>query len=83
VNSDFVRLPGTPETAVRREELIILPASAPPAPWRVTAVTAQALFWTDRPDDRARCAIDAVVPNEVSVGATPIATDRGGSRCRE
>jgi len=71
VNSDFVHLPGTPETALRRADLASLPANAPPAPWRVTAA---ALLWTDRPDDRARAAIDAVVPREVSAGATPIAT---------
>jgi Acetoacetate decarboxylase (ADC) len=71
VNSDFADLPGTPETALRPEDLANLPATAPPAPWRVTAA---ALLWTDRPDARARAAIDAVVPAEVSVGATPIAT---------
>jgi Acetoacetate decarboxylase (ADC) len=71
VNSDFVRLSGTPETDLRREDLVTFPASAPAAPWRVTA---RALFWTDRPDDRARSAIEAVVPVEVSAGATPIAT---------
>jgi len=71
VNSDFVHLAGTPETALRHEDLVTLPASAPPAPWRVTAA---AMLWTDRPDDRARAAIDAVVPKEVSAGATPIAT---------
>jgi len=71
VNSDFVRLPGPPETALRREDLANLPASAPAAPWRVTA---RALFWTDRPDARARCAIEAVVPEEISADATPIAT---------
>jgi len=71
LNSDFVRLSGPPETALRREDVATLPASAPAAPWRVTA---RALFWTDRPDDRARSALEAVVPEEVSVGATPIAT---------
>jgi hypothetical protein len=71
VNSEFADLPGTPETALRREDLASLPANAPPAPWRVTAA---ALLWTDRPDARARAAIDAVVPTEVSAGATPIAT---------
>jgi Acetoacetate decarboxylase (ADC) len=71
MNSDFVRLSGTPETALRREDLATLPASAPAAPWRVRA---RALFWTDRPDDRARSAIEAVVPEEVSAGAMPIAT---------
>jgi len=71
VTSDFVRLSGTPETALRSEDVATLPASAPAAPWRVTART---LFWTDRPADRARSAIEAVVPEEVSAGATPIAT---------
>jgi hypothetical protein len=71
VNSDFADLPGAPETMLRREDLAALPATAPPAPWRVTAT---ALLWTDRPDARVRAAIDAVVPTEVSAGATPIAT---------
>lgn len=71
MNSDFADLPGTPETALRPEDLATLPATAPPAPWRVTAA---ALLWTDRPDARARAAIDAVVPTEISAGATPIAT---------
>jgi hypothetical protein len=52
VNSDVVRLPGLPETAMCCEDRVILPANAPPTPrW----VTAHALCWTDRPDDRARC----------------------------
>ncbi|MFN2479411.1 MAG: acetoacetate decarboxylase family protein [Pseudonocardiaceae bacterium] len=71
MNNDFVHLPGTPETALRHEDLATLPVSAPAAPWRVTAA---ALLWIDRPDARARAAIDAVVPKEVSAGATPIAT---------
>ena len=71
MNSDFADLPGTPQTALRPEDLATLPATAPPPPWRITAA---ALLWTDRPDVRARAAIDAVVPREVSAGATPIAT---------
>lgn len=71
MNSDFADLPGAPETMLRSEDLAALPATAPPAPWRVTAA---ALLWTDRPDARARAAIDAVVPMEASAGATPIAT---------
>jgi hypothetical protein len=65
VNSEFADLPGTPETALRPEDLATLPATAPPAPWRVTAA---ALLWTDRPDARARAAIDAGVPTEI-IGA--------------
>jgi hypothetical protein len=71
VNTDSVHLWGTPETALPNEDLVALPPSAPPAPWRVTAA---AMLWTGRPDERARAAIDAVVPKEVSAGATPIVT---------
>jgi hypothetical protein len=71
VNSDFVQLPGTPEAALRREDLALLPESAPAAPWRVRA---HVLIWADRPDERTRGAIRALVPQEVSANATPIAT---------
>jgi hypothetical protein len=56
---------------LRHEDLATLPDSAPAAPWRVSA---HALIWAARADERARCAIQAVVPTEVSEGATPIAT---------
>ena len=71
MDSDFVRLPGTPETTLRREDLATLPASAPGPPWRVSA---HALIWAARVDERARGAIQALVPQEISAHATPIAT---------
>jgi len=71
VDIDFVRLPGAPETALRREDLATLPHSAPGPPWRVRA---HALIWAARADERARSAIQALVPREVSAHATPIAT---------
>ncbi len=71
MNSDFADLPGAPQTALRPEDLATLPATSPPPPWRITGA---ALLWMDRPDARARAALEAVVPREVSAGATPIAT---------
>jgi Acetoacetate decarboxylase (ADC) len=43
----------------------------PGPPWRVSS---HALIWAARADKRARRAIQALVPEEVSAGATPIAT---------
>jgi hypothetical protein len=71
VDSDFVRLPGAPETALRREDLATLPDSAPGPPWRVSA---HVLIWAARAGERARSAIQELVPQEVSAHATPIAT---------
>lgn len=80
MHSDFARLPGSPETALRPDDLASLPEVAPPAPWRVVART---LFWSARPDAAARAAIDAVVPAELREGAVPVATVGGLLRYQE
>ena len=74
MNPDFALLPGTPETALRPDELASLPGFAAPAPWRVVART---LFWSARPDATARAAIREVVPAELLEGAVPIITIGG------
>jgi hypothetical protein len=68
---DDLRLPGAPESLLSDEQLAALPTNAAPAPWRLRA---SALVWTGRPDGPARAALAEIVPGEISVGATPIAT---------
>jgi Acetoacetate decarboxylase (ADC) len=69
MQSDFAHLPGVPETALSRESLQALPENRAPAPWRVRA---NGVFWSRRPDEEARAAIEAAVPAEVRCGARPV-----------
>jgi hypothetical protein len=71
MRGEDLRLPGAPESLLSDEQLAALPASVAPAPWRLRA---SALVWTGRPDGRARATLAEIVPDEVSAGATPVAT---------
>ena len=68
---DDLRLPGAPESVLSDEQLAALPTNEAPAPWRLRA---SALVWTGRPDARVRATLAEIVPAQVSVGATPVAT---------
>jgi hypothetical protein len=70
MKTELVQVAGVPETRLTPEMLALLPAEAPPAPWRARA---DAIIWWARPDRAAAAAIRAALPPALR-RASPLTT---------
>jgi Acetoacetate decarboxylase (ADC) len=68
---DIAQIPGTDESALSEGEQVLLPASAPDAPWRVHA---RAVMWTRKPSPEAVATLRDVLPSSIIRNATPVRT---------